>query len=375
MNVQITGSAELRRISPTALSGYLKAQGWERQEAWRNRVVVWSRASQGRVNEVLVPLKEQSDAYTVRMSELLTALAGIEDRSQLDVYYDVMGAGADTIRIRSLNGGLSDRSLSESVDLLGRTRDLMMAAARAAERPGQAVYRGRPSGLVTDYVRSIRPIPSYQTSRDITLHSRVPADYGVQIDLGDSVKPPFPRQAILTLDSGLREAESLAERVLGGGGLSYFDEGAQSGASANLCEAISGLVKQGHGVEVHLSWATVRPSNIPERRFAFGESSADVFSDGAHRLRQNNPFLDVHIIGEIVRLDRESQQDYDGKALVVSELDGRPVALRVQFALDERDDVLRAFRDGLEVNFDGDVVREGREFRMRELRNFSLAGN
>ena len=118
------------------------------------------------------------------MSELLTALAGIEDRSQLDVYYDVMGAGADTIRIRSLNGGLSDRSLSESVDLLGRTRDLMMAAARAAERPGQAVYRGRPSGLVTDYVRSIRPIPSYQTSRDITLHSRVPADYGVQIDLG-----------------------------------------------------------------------------------------------------------------------------------------------------------------------------------------------
>ena len=166
------------------------------------------------VAELLVPLREQSDAYTVRISEALGTLARIEDRSQLDVYHDLMGAGADIIRIQSSNVGMqSDWSLSNSVDLLERARDLVMAAARAAERPGQAVYRGRPSGLVTDYVRSIRPIPNYEAGRDLTLHSRVPADYGVQQDLGDSVKPPFPRQAIIALDSGLREAEGVSDRV------------------------------------------------------------------------------------------------------------------------------------------------------------------
>ena len=376
MNVQIIDSSALRRVSPKVLGGYLEAQGWERQETWRNRIVVWSKTTVDYVAELLVPLREQSDAYTVRISEALGTLARIEDRSQLDVYHDLMGAGADIIRIQSSNVGMqSDWSLSNSVDLLERARDLVMAAARAAERPGQAVYRGRPSGLVTDYVRSIRPIPNYEAGRDLTLHSRVPADYGVQQDLGDSVKPPFPRQAIIALDSGLREAEGVSDRVLGGGGLSYFDDVAPSGVSANLCEAISGLVKQGHGMEVRLSWAAVRPSNVPERHFVFGESSADIFADGAQRLRQNSPFLNAHIAGQIVRLDRESRHDFDGAAVVVAEFDGSPIALRVQFDVADRDDILRAFRDNLEVSFDGDVIREGRQVRLRDLRNFSLTGN
>ena len=376
MNVQIIDSSALRRVSPKVLGGYLEAQGWERQETWRNRIVVWSKTTVDYVAELLVPLREQSDAYTVRISEALGTLARIEDRSQLDVYHDLMGAGADIIRIQSSNVGMqSDWSLSNSVDLLERARDLVMAAARAAERPGQAVYRGRPSGLVTDYVRSIRPIPNYEAGRDLTLHSRVPADYGVQQDLGDSVKPPFPRQAIIALDSGLREAEGVSDRVLGGGGLSYFDDVAPSGVSANLCEAISGLVKQGHGMEVRLSWAAVRPSNVPERHFVFGESSADIFADGAQRLRQNSPFLNAHIAGQIVRLDRESRHDFDGAAVVVAEFDGSPIALRVQFDVADRDDILRAFRDNLEVSFDGDVIREGRQIRLRDLRNFSLTGN
>ena len=137
MDVQITDSAALRRVSPTALSAYLETQGWVRQDIWRNRTVVWSHTQNEQVNELLAPLREQSDAYAVRISEVVALLGQLEERSQLDVYYDLMGAGADVIRLRSLNGGgTSGWSLSDSVDLLGRARDLMVAAARSAERPG-----------------------------------------------------------------------------------------------------------------------------------------------------------------------------------------------------------------------------------------------
>ena len=192
MDVQITDARALRRVTPVVLSTYLGTQGWVRQDAWKNRIVVWSRNFDEVVGELLVPLREQSDAYSVRISEILALLAQLEGRSQLDVYYDLVGAGADVIRLRSLNGEeKASWSLSDSAELLSRTRDLMVSAARAAENPGRPVYHGRPSGAVQDYVRGIRLLPGYEKGYDLTLHSPVPAHYGLQQDMGDPFWQPF----------------------------------------------------------------------------------------------------------------------------------------------------------------------------------------
>jgi hypothetical protein len=375
MKVQITEAAVLRRVSPTVLTAYLDTHGWTRQETWQNRIVVWSSEQDGRAWEVLAPLREQSDAYAVRISEILAVLAELEDRSQLDVYYDLIGSGADVIRFRSLNGFTqSDLSLDESVDLLTRARDLMMSAARAAERPGQRVYRGRVSGAVTDYVRGVRPLPGYGVGYELTLHSRVPTDYPIQGDFGDAVRRPFPRKATIALREGLREAEKAAAAVLGGASISAFEEAAPQGVSANLCEAVASLVSQAHGIEVSLSWAPSRPSDGAGGQFVFGESTADIFVNGADLLRKSSPFLDTQVTGEIVGLDRESREQFDGRAVLLSEIDGRPVGLRVQFEEKAYDEVFRAFRNGLEISVDGDIHREGNRHHLRNLSNFSVSG-
>lgn len=54
------------------------------------------------------------------------------------------------------------------------------------------------------------------------------------------------------------------------------------------------------------------------------------------------------------------------------ELDGRPVALQVQFAIADREEVLRAFRDGVEVSLDGDIHREGNKYKVQNPRNFTV---
>ena len=374
MDVLIRDSDALRRLSPTVLRAYLEAHGWTRGETWRNRILVWSKAHGEQISEFLSPLREQSDAYAVRISEALTLLAELEERSQLDVYHDLLGAGADVIRLRSLNGaGQSGWTLGDSVEFLTRARDLVMSAARAAERPGQSVYRGRASGDVTDYVRSVRPLPGYETGPELTLHSQVPAGYGTQEDLGDTFGAPFPRRATIALNAGLREAGTKAEAVLAGENLSYvFGETASQGVSANLCDAVAALARRGHGIEVSLSWATVRPAEAGDSQFAFSESTAEVFTEGAALLRQNSPFPDAHVTGAIVRLDRQSREEFDGMAVVLYQLDDRPVALHVQFEMQDRDEVLRAFRDGLEVSLDGDIQREGRQYVLHNLRNFGV---
>ena len=372
MDVQIRDAAALRRVSPAMLRAYLEARGWMLEETWRNRVMVWSKAGSPEARDLLAPLREQSEVYAVRIAEAVARLAELEERSQLDVYYDLLSAGADTIRLRTRNGvEQAGWNLNDSADFLALARDLLTASARYAERPGLAVYRGRASGTVTDYVRGVRALPGYAAGNELTLHSPVPAGYGVQRDLGDGIKPPFPRQATLALHNSLREADRTVLTVIGGAAIApTFESVASAGVSANLCDAISTLAQRGHGIGISVHWADARPASIPADEFSFSESAAEIFGDAAKLLRLNSPFLDAHITGEIVRLHREQQDEFEGQAVVMCELDRRPVALDVQFDFADREKVLSAFRDGVAISLDGDIHRIGNKYEMRNPRNF-----
>ncbi len=118
-----------------------------------------------------------------------------------------------------------------------------------------------------------------------------------------------------------------------------FQAAVAPGVNAKLCDAVAALVRGGHGIGVSISWATVRPAEASDGEFQFAESAADVFIQGAETLRQNSPFLDAHITGEIVGLDRQRREEFDGQSEVVCELDGRPVALKVQFEASDHDEV------------------------------------
>lgn len=373
MEVQIRDAAALRRVSLSQLRAYLEATDWVRTENWRDRISVWVKEHNGQTSQLLTPLREHSDAYALRIGEAVTLLAEVEGRSQLDVYYGLLAAGADVIRLRPLEKSQSDWSLHDSVTFLGQARDLVKASARAAERPGLAVYRGRDSGEVTDYVRKVRPLPGYENGNELTLHSQVPAEYGEQQDLEGIPHRPFARRSTMSLYVGLREGRATVDSVLGGESLAVFDTAAVKGANANFCAAMAALARQSHGVAVSLAWAKVRPAEVSDSEFVFAESAAEVFDGGAERLRRHNPFLDAPITGEIVRLDRNSQEQFDGQSVVLSEMDGRPAALQVQFAATDKEEVLRAFEEGLEISVTGDIHREGRRYILKNPRNFVVS--
>ena len=378
MNVQIRDAAALRRVTPPMLSAYLESRGWERRQIWRRRIAAWSVERDGRSREILAPLRESSDAYAVRMSEVVAALSETEERSQLDVYYDLLAAGADAIRLRSLNGvGAAEWSLDESADVLENARKLIVAAARSAERPGAPVHRGRASAVVAEYARGVEPILGYGGGRELTLHSRTPASYAdSQPDFGDDVKPPFARQVTLALNNGLREAAQAAQAAQAGESIKMsFERAAREGANANLCEAVAALAKREHGIGVGVSWAASRPSKEMNGEFSFHESLADALGDGAKWLRSVSPFTDAHVTGEIIRLSRYEKEDFDGQTVVVMyEFDSRPITLHVKFEDADRDKVIRAFDDGLEVSLYGDVHLEGRRHVLKNPRDFTVLG-
>ena len=293
MIVQIRDGAALSSIPVSSLRSYLDSRGWDDTGKWGKRpIAVFAKERGGRTWEILVPYIESIGGYASNMADALAVLADVEDRSQLDVFQDLMGAGADVIRARSLNGPrdkpLSLRRMSE---LYRDAYAMVESAARAAatDKP-QANYRGPLKEDVRDYLDSVHPLPDYRGGGgSLALRSPVPKRFETREGLGCDSGAPFPRRAALKLAQALASARAAMDEAVASDDPAPFREAVAHGVSSNLCESVANLARNCGGIEIGLSWALDRPappSAAANPLFAFSEHSADMLSEAARALRE-----------------------------------------------------------------------------------------
>ena len=373
MLVQIQDQIALSSLSILSLRSYLTSRGWKSEGTWGSRpAVVYVKEHGGRSWEILVPTRDTIADYAESMAESVEVLAAVEDRSQLDVFYDLSASGADVIRMRSANGIAEQPPLSlrRSASMLKDAYDMLAASARAAEKPRPA-YRGKISSDVADYLDNVRPMPSHYQGYALTLHSPVPVGFGRQEDFGDDFNPPFSRLATSKLAQGLGHASTAIEQVVADDSLEPFRQVVDYGVSANLCDSLAELAKKGRGIEIELTWAGVRPANLPNSHFQFSSTSADILVEAAKSFRLNEPFLDERIFAQVVRLEREPRE-FDGRATVLYVRDDRPIRLQAVFEESSYNTVIRAFEQRDPISVDGDIYRVGNGYELRNPRNLSL---
>ncbi len=373
MLVQIQDRTALSSLSIVSLKAYLNSRGWNDAGPWGERpATVYNKEHDGRIWEILLPTRDTVADYAESMAESVAVLAVVEERSQLDVFYDISAAGADVIRVRSANGKARESlSLRQSAEMLNDAYKMLEAGARSAEKP-RAIYRGKLSADVAEYLDSVRPLPGYSQGYALTLHSPVPVGLDRQGDFGDDFRAPFPRLVTAKLAQGLRHTSAAVERVVASDTLQPFREAVDSGVSANLCDSVAELAKKGEGVAIDLTWAGVRPSNVPDSHFQFSSASADILVEAAKSFRLREPSYDEQIIGHVVRLER-GPDEFDGRATIVSVWDERLTRMNVEFEQSVYDIVISAFKDQTPVSLDGDVHPLGRGYELRNPRNLSVS--
>ena len=178
-----------------------------------------------------------------------STLSPLEERSQLDVFYELTATGADVIRMRSSSrSSRGALSLRQSVDMLNDAHDLLASAARAVEKP-QAAYRGRPSVDVVEYLDSVQPLPGYHEGYALTLYSPVSVGIEAQSDFGDDYHTPFPRLTTQKLARALECTNMAIDEVVAKDSLESFEQAVRFGVSANLCDSVAALAKKGQGIE------------------------------------------------------------------------------------------------------------------------------
>ena len=373
MLVRIQDRAALSSLSIVSLKAYLVSRDWKNVGPWGQRpATVYAKEHAGRTWEVLLPSRDTVADYAESMADCVSVLAAVEERSQLDVFYDLSAAGSDVIQLRSLDGKEgSSLSLRQSADMLDHAYKMLEAGARSVEQP-RAIYRGKLTSQASEYLEGVLPVPGYSRGYGLTLHSPVPADFGQQQDFGDDFVAPFSRRATSQLANGLRHSSEAIERVIVKDTLEPFREAVNAGVSANLCDSVAKLAKKGDGIEIGVAWAAVRPSNSQDTSFRFTANSADILQEAARSFRATEPSYDEQIVGLVVRLERE-QHEFDGRATIASVLDGRLIRINVKFEQPVYDAVIGAFQKQAEISLDGDVHRSGGRYELRNPRNLRVS--
>ena len=371
MIVQIRDRDALASISTARLRTYLNASGWTNAGIWGQRsATVFAREHEGRTWEILVPHRNNIGGYAENMADSLAVLATVEGRSQLDVFHDIAVSGADAIRIRPINGKAGKSlSLRRSAGLLNGAYGMLEAGARAAEKP-RAVYRGKPSNSVAEYLDSVHPLPGYAQGQSLTLHLPAPAGFEREESVEDNFHAPFPRLVAVKLALGLQRSGEALENAVAENTLEPFREAVDSGVSANLCDSLAELAKQSAGVAIDLAWANGRPSNAPDSGFRFSPAAADILTEAAKALRRNEPSYNEQVAGLVVRVGKE-QPEFDGRATIASVWDGRLTRLDVKFEPEDYDLVISAFRGQAEVSLRGDIHPSSGGYELRNPRNLS----
>lgn len=373
MRAAITDRNAISALTPNALTSYLRARGWAPAAASDTAFAVFERIEGDEKVGLEVPLRAFAGDYSRRVAEVLYNLEIVEQRSQLDIFRDVLRSNQDVVRV-SINVPDSGRvGLEEASILLSATRDLVLAAACSAHTR-RAYFPRRKPPRAMEYLRRIRLAAPEAGSFVVVLESPVTTALSTVPALFDAVTDPFERTAVLMLARvGERVRQSISETTATGK-LDRFAEGVEAGVNANYCDAIARILEEDDGRSLTLSfaWAPSRPvqGHAPDR-LAFSRGEAEILRAASTFLKERAPIAGFEVWGAVVKLESTTPAS-GGNATLAALVDD--VIRQVVVTLDAADykAAMHAHQNELEVSVEGELERDGRTYRLRNPRMFAV---
>ena len=253
----------------------------------------------------------------------------------------------------------------------------MMLAAACSAITKRPYFATRKPAKATDYLSNVRMGQTERGSYVLTILSPVaPALVSDgELPLGLEPAEPYERQVTRTLAEGLAALEAAARQAASSGGMGAFEQAVRLGVSANLCEAIAGLsaVSPGEGLDVSVAWSRTRATGpgVPSR-IVLGSDTIPLIQEAARRFKETAPLDDVELQGFVTRLSR-GPADVSGEITLEGPIEGelRRVAVELTdkgvYAL-----AVRAHEQRGRVACEGDLVKQGRGYRLQNPRHFRL---
>ncbi|HWE15713.1 MAG TPA: hypothetical protein VG758_00810, partial [Hyphomicrobiaceae bacterium] len=145
------------------------------------------------------------------------------------------------------------------------------------------------------------------------------------------------------------------------------------GVSANLCQALAQIARDGEGADVSIRWSLTQPEE-GEPTLRLAREDAQSLTEAAHRLAEVEPLPEVAVQGHITNL-KEEPKAFDGETTIDALVEGKMRRVFVTFAKDDakiRDALIDAFKYRKRISFTGELLREGRRLRLENPRELAV---
>lgn len=372
----------VQAVKPLDVAAYLRLHGWAEQRIVRDAYSLWTRSIAERGEfEAMLPLDRGFSDFGRRVRELVETLEIVEQRSLPHIIEDLTTPNADIIRARLAPDANFDGTLplDDGATVFQQVRELVLAAACAAVAR-KPVFAKRKPDQAMRYLREQARIG--QTGRGsyvITVLSPVsPAlrDKGQLSLLPGLEEEPFPRKVVRLLAEALAATVDGARLAASSGELDPFASAVSRGVSANLCEAILGLNHGSgdRGVEFSFSWAPTRGAPPNVRNVYRLTPDAMPYLEEASRAFRRAPELEgVDVIGFVHKLQRNDEDERRrSEVTIVGTADGEPRSVVATLEDDLETLAIRAYEELLKIACVGELVRDGRSYRLRNPREVRI---
>jgi hypothetical protein len=378
MKASIYDREQLQSLTPTAIAAYLQAKGWHREPSGYEQAELWTlKINRDEPAEALVPTNGNVRDFALRVSELLSTLEYLEQRSQLEIVRDILYAEADVIRLRRLTeaGDAGVIPLVDGVKLVENAIAVMTAAACSAVSPRKVVPSQRPAEA-QDYLQHVKLGQTEQGSFVLTIISPVvPLLTPGSPNLLEFMEDPFPRRVTKTLASALAATRVAISLETVSDRLGAFEGMVENGVSTDLCEAIAGLLEAAgqHGrIGLDVRWAPALPVTTQKgSSLEFTYEEAPVLTQAARVLRESSPQESISIFGVVVHLSREQHSD-NGAVTIHGVVEGSLRKFLVPLSAADYEVAIEAHRQKRGVYFLADIAKLGRRYRADNVWGFRM---
>lgn len=354
MKARITDSDALAAISPSSLSAFARAEGWERQENYADKADVYSHPERP---ELLIPRNSRLADYADVVGQLIEIFSSHLDADELSIYRDLVCADRDVVRVRA-SEGIDDGAinLEAGVRLVSQSKEMLLSAACAVRNP-QSFYRAGANRDATEYLDRVKLGQTEHGSFVVTMLSPVPPTIQPELDPSWAAieDEPHDRAVTRVLMDALHHAQSAAEIAVSGQS-GAFDRAVTFGVSANLCEAVAELIAVADGIEVSTTWARTRPTPEAYRRVQFSNSDAEILREAARVFRLKEPRSDVALYGWVTKLNRPETAE-QGQVTIKTLIDDKMQSVSAMLNDEPYRLALKAHDERTPVLLKGDLER------------------
>ena len=365
MKVKITDPQTLKSIATSDVTTYLRNRFLENIDTWGNKATIW-RLDNSTEHELIVPNSDDSSDYALRISEILSTLAIIEERSETLIYLDIVTENEDLVRFRALHPEADDGSipLPDGLKLIQGAYNLLISAATVVDDKRPFLPNRKPNDAMK-YVQQARIGQTELGSYVIVVRS----DVHINIDSNENNNSnlPYGRRVLRTLANALLSLQSMTYNLdpaqVGEQALEdEIEEFVRLGGSIDLCQAVEMLndSAQEQEVEISFTWSSRLPTE--QRMYPtimITSKMAKLTTRLSEAIRRQLISTEKSVTGNIIRLAR-GVEDYIANVTVEGLIDDRRRRVRLHIR-DEVDHgmVIKAYQMGVQVMVKGVLVKQG----------------